>query len=135
MTISGQVIPDEDVPYGSEMTIVAMLLTIIVPLIALIAALVLRAQETRQRRRQFLKNWAIASAAWMCTGWLVALIAFASIASSVGGASSCQGGIDQLVPPTYQSADGVHWTATYQCMNGGSLTKSVPASQVPGGGS
>jgi len=135
MTILGQAIPDEDVPYGGEMTIVAVLLTIIVPLIALIAALVLRSQETRQRRRQFLKNWAIASAAWMCTGWLVALIAFASIASSVGGASSCQGGIDQLVPPTYQSADGVHWTATYQCMNGGSLTKSVPASQVPGGGS
>jgi len=135
MTISGPAIPDEDVSYGSEMTIVAVLLTIIVPLIALIAALVLRSQETRQRRRQFLKNWAIAAAAWMCTGWLVALIAFASIAASVGGASSCQGGIDQLVPPMYQSGDGVHWTATYQCMNGGSLTKSVPASQVPGGGS
>jgi hypothetical protein len=135
MTISAQAIPDEDVPYGGEMTIVAVLLTIVVPLLALIAALVLRAQETRQRRRRFLKDWAIASAAWMCTGWLIALVGFASIASSVGGASSCQGGIDQLVPPTYQSADGVHWTATYQCVNGGSLTKSVPASQVPGGGS
>lgn len=134
MTASVQAIPDEDVPYGGEMTIVAVLLTIIVPLIALIAALVLRSQETGRRRRQFLKNWAVASAAWMCTGWLVALIAFAAVASSVGGASSCQGGIDQLVPPTYQSTDGTHWTGTYQCVNGGTLTKSVPASQVPGGG-
>jgi hypothetical protein len=48
--------------------------------------------------------------------------------------SGCQGGIDQAVPPSYQSNDGVHWVATYTCMNGGTETKPVPSSQVPGGG-
>lgn len=79
----------DDPPYGSELTIVAILLTIFVPFISLVVALVMRAQELRPKRRQFLKNWAIAAAAWLCTGWLVAVIAFSAISS---GASGCKGG-------------------------------------------
>jgi hypothetical protein len=59
----------------------------------------------------------------------VIIIAFSAASSAISG---CQGGIDQLVPPSYQSNDGVHWQATYACNNGGTETKSVPASQVPG---
>jgi hypothetical protein len=99
------------------------------PLIALIAALVMRGQERIQARREFLRNWAFGSAAWLCTGWLIALIALGSAAA---GAASCQGGIDQTVPPTYASNDGTHWTGTFACMNGGTITKPVPVgSAVP----
>jgi hypothetical protein len=110
----------------------AVILTVLFPFIALIVALVLRSREVIQSRRQFLKNWAIGSAAWLCTGWLIALIVFAS--AGPAHPASCKGGIDQLTPPTYESSDGHHWTATYECMNGGTTTRSVPASQVPGGG-
>jgi hypothetical protein len=123
--------PVDDVPYGPAATVGAVLLALFVPFIALIVALVMRAQERRLRRRQFLKNWAIASGAWLCTGFLIPVIA---LSASGTGASGCQGGIDQTVPPSFQSNDGVHWTATYSCMNGGTETKSVPSSQVPGGG-
>jgi len=120
-------------PYEGAMALGAVLLSIFMPLIALIVALILRGQERIQARRRFLKNWAIGSAVWLGTGWLLALIALIVIGSSVAGAGSCQGGIDQAVPPTYDSTDGTHWTATYACMNGGTITKPVPASSVPGG--
>jgi hypothetical protein len=123
-------VPDGDPPYGSAATVGAVLLAIFMPVIALIAGLALRSQEQRPRRRQFLKNWAIGSAAWLCTGWLIPIIAFSPATS---GMSGCHGGIDQFVLPSYQSNDGVHWEATYACVNGGTETKPVPRSQVPGG--
>jgi hypothetical protein len=122
--------PADDSPYSTGATFGAVLASIFVPFIALLAALVLRSQERRPLRRQFLRNWAIGSAVWLCTGWLIPIIAFSAASP---GASGCQGGIDQLVPPSYQSSDDVHWQATYTCMNGGTETKSVPSSQVPGG--
>ena len=124
----------EDVRYPSEATIGAVLLTLFLPFIALIAALVLRAQETRPVRRDQLKNWALASGAWLATGWVIAIVAFSSVLSAVSPPSSCKGGINLLVPPTYESSDGKHWVGTFACNNGGSITKPVPASQVPGGG-
>ncbi len=111
----------DDTPYGGEMTLVAVLVTVAAPFIALIVALVMRANELRPRRRGFLKSWAIASAAWLCTGWVVAFFIVTSISSS---ASGCKGGIDQFSVPSFQSSDNVHWTATYSCVNGG--TKTVP---------
>jgi hypothetical protein len=123
----------DDAPYPREAMIGAVLLTIFVPFIALIAALALRAQELRPMRREQLKNWAIASGAWLATGWLIAIIAFSSVLSAAG-LSGCKGGIDQLVPPSYESSDGQHWVGTFTCMNGGTITKPVPNSQVPGGG-
>jgi hypothetical protein len=121
-----------DVPYGGGATFGAVVLTLFAPVIALIVALVLRSSEQRPTRRQFLKNWAIWSAVWTCTGFLIPIVALGVHGAA---ASGCQGGIDQTVPPSYQSSDGVHWTATYTCMNGGTETVPVPASQVPGGGS
>jgi amino acid transporter len=113
--------PAGDEPYGGEVTLVASLATLVAPFIALIAALVMRANELRPRRRSFLRGWAIASAAWLCTGWIVAFLVITSISSS---ASGCKGGIDRFSVPSFQSSDNVHWTATYACVNGG--TKTVP---------
>ncbi len=124
--------PVDDLPYGPGATAGAVLLALFMPFIALIVAIVMRAQEGRPRRRQFLQNWAIGSAVWLCSGFLIGLIAISAGGGSA--ASGCQGGIDQSVPPSFQSTDGVHWTATYTCMNGGTETKPVPSSQVPGGG-
>jgi hypothetical protein len=120
----------DDPPYSAGATAGAVLLALVLPAIALIAALALRSQERGPQRRQFLKNWAIGSAAWLCTGWLIPVIAFSA---AVSGVSGCQGGINQAIPPSYQSSDGVHWVATFTCMNGGTETKPVPSSQVPGG--
>lgn len=125
--------PGDDAPYPREAMIGAVLLTIFLPFIALIAALMLRAQEMRRARREQLKNWAIASGAWLASGWVIGLILFGSVLSAVTP-SGCQGGIDQAVPPSYESSDGQHWVGTFTCMNGGTITKPVPASQVPGGG-
>jgi hypothetical protein len=75
----------DDKPFGGEMTLVAVLLTFFAPFISLIAALILRSTEERPSRRAFLKTWAIASGAWLCTGWVLFLIAFAGISSSAGG--------------------------------------------------
>jgi hypothetical protein len=80
-----------------------------------------RSGELRPSRRRFLKSWAIASAAWLCTGWIVILLLFSAASSS---ASGCKGGIDRFSVPSFQSSDNVHWTATYACVNGG--TKTVP---------
>lgn len=118
--------------YPSEAVLGAVLLTIFVPFIALIAALVLRAQEMRPARREQLKNWAVASGAWLATGWVIGIIVFAAAFSAVSP-SGCTGGINQAVPPSYESSDGQHWVGTFTCMNGGTITKPVPASQVPGG--
>lgn len=106
-------------------------MTLFLPFIAVIAALCLRSVEQRPSRRQFLKNWAIGSGVWLCTGFLIPVIALSSASRATSG---CRGGINQAVPPEYVSSDNVHWVATYTCMNGGTKTKSVPASQVPGGG-
>lgn len=110
-------------PYGSEMTLGAILLTVFLPFIALVAALVMRGSETRPKRRDFLRTWAIVSGAWLCTGYLIAFIVFASL---VGGTAGCRGGIDRFGLPEYESADGQHWTAIYPCVDGGATRTPLP---------
>jgi hypothetical protein len=68
-----------DSPVGIGATIGAVALSLFIPVIALVVALVMRSQEQRPSRRRFLKNWAIGSAAWTCTGWLIPLIAFSAV--------------------------------------------------------
>lgn len=80
----------DDTPFGTEITIVAILLGFAMPFISLIVALVLRSGETRPSRRHFLKTWVIASGAWLCTGWIVALLAFSAIAGSTGSGGGCR---------------------------------------------
>jgi hypothetical protein len=123
----------DDSGYPREAMLGAVLLTIFIPFIALFAALVLRAQELRPARREQLRTWAVASGAWLATGWVIGIVVFASALSAVSP-SSCKGGIDITVPPSYESSDGKHWVGTFTCMSGGTITKPVPADQVPGGG-
>jgi len=119
-----------DEPCGSGMGLAAVLLTLFMPLIALIAALAMRGNETRPSRLSFLKNWAIASGAWLATGWLTGVILVLSI-SGGGGGGGCRGGIDQFGVPYYQSTDGKHWIPVYPCTNGGSTETPAPPGSVP----
>jgi hypothetical protein len=73
----------DDEPYGSEILIAAALLAVFMPFVALIAALVLRANERRPSRRAFLKSWAIAAGAWMCAVWVFAILFFAVSVSTM----------------------------------------------------
>jgi zinc ribbon protein len=123
--------PGDDTPYGAEMTLVAVLLGFAMPFISLIVALVLRSGEQRPSRRQFPKTWAIASGAWLCTGWIVALLAFSAVAGSIGGGGGCQGGPDPFGLPEYTSTDGKHWTAIVPCTNGGTTTRPARPGEVP----
>jgi hypothetical protein len=113
--------PSADDPYGSEMVLGAVLLTIFAPFIALVVALVMRGSETRPTRRASLKTWAIASSAWLATGFLIAILVLASI---TGG--GCRGGMDPFGLPEYSSQDGQHWTATYPCVDGGTTSTPLP---------
>ncbi len=116
--------PVDDAPFGGGMTIGAVLLTVVMPLIALIVALIMRGSELRPSRRGFLRTWAIASGAWLCTGWVVGLLLLTS-GSIGGGGGGCNGGPDPFGVPTFVSSDNKHWTAVVPCVNGGS--KSRPA--------
>jgi hypothetical protein len=95
--------PGDGAPYPREAVIGAVLLAIFMPFIALIAALVLRAQEMRPARREQLKSWAVASGAWLATGWVIGIIVFASAVSAISP-SGCKGGIDLAVPPAMRAA-------------------------------
>ena len=111
-----------DIAYGSGMALGAGLLTVFMPFIAIIVALVMRGSETRAKRRSFLRSWAIASAVWLATGFILVLLAAGSI---FGG--GCKGGIDEFGIPSYSSSVGSdHWTAIYPCREGGSTTTPVP---------
>ena len=123
--------PGDDTPYGAEITLVAILLGFAMPFISLIVALVLRSSEQRPSRRQFLKTWAIASGAWLCTGLIVALLAFSAAAGSIGGGGGCQGGPDPFGLPGFTSNDGKHWTAIVPCVGGGTKTRPARPGEVP----
>ena len=115
--------PVDDEPFSGGMTVGAGLLTVFMPLIALIVALIMRGGEVRPSRRGFLRTWAIASGAWLCTGWVIGLLLLTS--GSIGGGGGCQGGPDPFGVPSFVSSDNKHWTAVVPCVNGGS--KSRPA--------
>jgi len=84
------------------------LLSLFMPFIALIVALVMRSGEVRPSRRGFLKTRAIASGAWL------------GVSSSTAG---CKGGIDRLTSPSLVSSDNKYWTAIYACVGGGTTSK------------
>lgn len=122
---------DADPPVSGELTLAAVLLGIFMPFVALIAALVMRSSERGPSRRQFLKSWAIASGAWLYTGWIVGLIFVLSIAGSAGG-GGCKGGPDPFGLPEYTSTDNKHWTAIVPCLGGGTTTRPAKPGEVPG---
>jgi hypothetical protein len=120
--------PAADAPVAGELKLGAGLLTFFMPLIALIVALAIRAGERRPRRREFLKTWAVLSGAWLCTGWIVGLLAFGLLSGSTGG-GGCQGGVDPFGVPSYTSTDNKHWTVVEPCVNGGSRSRAATPSE------
>jgi hypothetical protein len=121
-TVSPATAADE---YSGLHVAAAVILTLAAPVISLIAALALRADQRSQAKRRQLTTWAIGSSAWLVVYGIVLFAVASSIASS--GLGGCKGGIDRLDQPSYSSSDGTHWTATYQCWNGGTTTRPAHA--------
>lgn len=97
----------------------AALLTIFMPVIALILALVMRGAEMNRVRRAELRAWAIVSAAWLAAGLLIGIIAIASVAGSapeVNHSGPCVGG---PAPGATGQPIG-HGNYRFDCMGGGS---------------
>jgi hypothetical protein len=105
--------------YDTVSKVVAVLLTVSVPFIALILALVLRASEANPVRREALRAWAIGSGAWLAVGLLIGIIAIASVASSgphVSHSGPCVGG-----PAPGATGQPVgHGNYRFDCVGGGS---------------
>jgi hypothetical protein len=124
----------DDEPFPSWAPIAAGLAVFFMPFISLIVSLVMRSSEQRPSRRSFLKNWAIASGAWLCTGWLIILLVFASAGSGSGSGVAngrCKNGPDPFNPPSYVSdSTGKHWTAEVPCDGGGSITRPATKSET-----
>ncbi len=122
-------VADADEPYASGAGLGAAVVTLFAPFIAVIVALVMRSSEHGPKRRGFLTTWAVASAAWLLTGWLVGILLISSVS---GGASGCKGGVDEFAPPIgFTSTDDVHWIGTYPCVGGGTTRSPAPPGSVP----
>lgn len=121
-----------DEPFPSWATGAAVAAVLLAPFISLVVALVMRSSETQPRRRAFLKSWAIWSGAWLCTGFLIFVIAACSVMANTGAlGGGCKGGPDPFGLPSYVSgADGKHWTAIVPCTGGGTKTRPATRSEI-----
>jgi hypothetical protein len=111
--------PGEPAGYDTGSKVAAGLLTIFMPMIALIVALAMRSSEMNPVRRVELRSWAIASGAWLATGLLIGIIAVASVANSaprVNPSGPCIGG------PIFGAAGQPLGRGNYrfECSGGGS---------------
>jgi len=109
-------------------------MTVAAPFVSVVIALVLREREQNPTRRAALRRWAVASATWLCTGFLLGAIVLFSVARSASPSGDCHGGIDRFQPPTYESVDGDNWTVIRPCVDGGSRTRDLPPGKQPFGG-
>jgi len=111
--------PGQAADYDAGTKAAGVLLTIFLPMIALIAALVLRGSEADPLRRASLRTWAVASGAWLGAGLLAGIIAIATIASSVPQISNkgpCVGG--PAMGSTGQPVGNGNYR--FDCVGGGS---------------
>jgi hypothetical protein len=119
METSGEPVPQDEYP-GSAV-LAATLATLFFPLISLIVALVLMGQQRSERKRAQLKTWAWASAGWIAFQFVIGLIIFAAVASSVSSVDRngpCLGGPELGADGT--SSDGVNFV--FACADGGTTT-------------
>jgi hypothetical protein len=125
--------PPLDEPYPPSAVLVAVVATLTVPFISLIAALVMRSDETSPRRRSQLAQWAAASGAVMVVGVVLVLSVLGTFASSVGGGGggACKGPIDRLTPPSYVSTSDGEWQKVLSCVGGGTKVVDVPPGRFP----
>jgi hypothetical protein len=118
-----QAVTDE--PYPSTTVLVAVLLTLAAPFISLVAALVLMQDQRSEARRGQLKSWAIGSGVWLAIGGLIFISVVASVMGGGGPGTSgaCKGGINRMIPPSYEGSSSSGWTAIYVCYDGGTLRR------------
>jgi hypothetical protein len=110
-----------DVDYPSENKLAAGLLTVVVPFVSLLVALILRGSQPNPVRRATLRTWAIASGAWLAVGLLIVIIVAASVGNAVSHnvpstSAPCLGGPDM-------GSSGVsvgHGKYRFPCADGGS---------------
>jgi hypothetical protein len=105
--------------YDTGSKVAAALLTVFMPMIALIVALAMRSSEMNPVRRAELRSWAIASGAWLAAGLVIGIIAVASVANSVprvNPSGPCIGG------PIFGAAGEPvgHGNYRFECSGGGS---------------
>lgn len=91
----------------------------------------MRSSEQRSSRRSFLKNWAIASGVWLCTGFILVIIVISAMTGGGAFSGGCKGGPDPFGLPSYISQDGKHWTAVIPCVGGGTKTRPARPGEVP----
>ena len=133
--------PDEDAEgFSTSEKLLGAAAVYKAPLLSALAANVMADHETNPvRRRQLLGFRNAAVALWVIgalIGLIVVVVVVAVFVKSGAVSDKCRGGYDRsfIEGTTYESSDGKHWTATYQCNQGGHTTVPVPRGQVPGGG-
>ena len=116
--------PSDGEPYESSSVLVAVLMTLFVPFIALLAALLLRGSERDPARRRQLGTWAAASGAYLAVGVLlaVALVASFSAGSSTDRTGPCVGGPE--IGATGEDLGGGRFR--FPCAISGSTVVSFP---------
>jgi hypothetical protein len=111
--------PAQGTGYGAGAKAAGVLLTFVLPVIALIAALMLYGSQEDPLRRATLRAWALASGAWLAVGGLAVIIAISAISSSVPQVSHkgpCVGG-----PAMGSAGQPVgHGNYRFDCVDGGS---------------
>ena len=124
MDAAGEPAPQGE--YPSSAVLGAVLATLFIPLISLIAALVLAGQQANERKRAQLRTWAWASGGWIAVQAVAAIIFFVAVASSgpsVDRSGPCMGG-PEIGATGRDTGDGEHFVLP--CAGGGTVTVRVP---------
>ena len=92
MEASGSTLPEKKPsPYPGSTIAAAVIATFFFPLVSLIVALVLHGRERDPGKKGMLRNWALASGAWIAVEILIGLALFAAASGSVVGDSNRSG--------------------------------------------
>jgi hypothetical protein len=116
----GYLPPGQTADYGGGVKVAGVLLTVFVPWLALIIALVLRASEASSVRRASLRSWAVLSGVWLALSVLVPLIGFGVFASSVQLQVSHNGPCIGGPAPGATGTPVGHGNFRFDCAGGGS---------------
>jgi hypothetical protein len=111
--------------YDGGMKALAVVLTIFAPIVALIVALVMRANEVNPVKRAFLRTWAWISGGLVALYFVISILVAVALVSSAGHVSSdgpCLGG-PVLNQPGVQV--GPH-KYRFACEGGGSTVVNLP---------
>jgi len=117
---SGYPLQGQSADYGAGVKVAGILLTVFVPWLALIAALVLRMSEASAVRRASLRSWAVLSGVWLALSVLVPLIGFGVFASSVQQQVSHNGPCIGGPAPGATGTPVGHGNFRFDCAGGGS---------------